>query len=158
MKNLITKIVLITTVLVAFSCRKGEDDPLLSLLSRRARVTGEWKMTAYQYKSLYYIDAATYINDSQISDGQTIRLIREDYYPQGSIIEDTIEKYSVSYEFEKNGKYKIVETRDDFSRIDEGSWNFVGKNKGKDLKNKEAIMLVLLHREESIPSQVGNQL
>ena len=31
------------------SCKKGENDPFMSLSSRKARFAGTWDMTAYEY-------------------------------------------------------------------------------------------------------------
>lgn len=38
---------------VLASCRVGEDDPLLSLSSRNARLMGEWKVTEWTYEERY---------------------------------------------------------------------------------------------------------
>jgi hypothetical protein len=48
MKKTILKSILFSTIcLVAFQgCKKGENDPFLSLKSRNARITGTWKLTA----------------------------------------------------------------------------------------------------------------
>ncbi|MDD4575741.1 MAG: hypothetical protein PHI36_04870, partial [Bacteroidales bacterium] len=46
MKNYKIILLLLAVFATTFSaCKKGEDDPALSLRSRKARVAGEWKMT-----------------------------------------------------------------------------------------------------------------
>lgn len=42
---LLAALMLISTT--AISCKKGKDDPGISLRSRKARMAGEWKITAY---------------------------------------------------------------------------------------------------------------
>lgn len=57
MKKLLLFIVIVACCMPA--CKKGKEDPWLSLRSRNARVTGEWKMTAMESASTL-IDNATY--------------------------------------------------------------------------------------------------
>ena len=53
MKNNLVKLtgVLLLGTLALGGCKKGENDPFLSLRSRDARVTGEWKLTDYNSES-----------------------------------------------------------------------------------------------------------
>lgn len=44
MKNTFAVMAIVGVTTVS-SCKKGENDPFLSLRSRKARVTGEWKLT-----------------------------------------------------------------------------------------------------------------
>ena len=49
MKNFIS-IILLNAVLVFFmGCKKGDEDPFLSLKSRKARLTGEWTINSWNY-------------------------------------------------------------------------------------------------------------
>ncbi len=57
---------LLATVGVQFSgCKKGAEDPFLSLRSRKARLTGEWTVSSFAQNGSY---EATYDNDPQVDD------------------------------------------------------------------------------------------
>lgn len=55
-KLLLIFVILTGTILP--SCRKGEGDPFLTLRSRKARITGEWKMdsrtSSYTYNNIRF--------------------------------------------------------------------------------------------------------
>ncbi len=130
-----TLIVLGVTTLT--SCKKGENDPFLSLKSRKARISGEWKLvsgsetSSYSSSSFTSSSAATYTETSYISNGSTYA-------------------YSEKMTINKDGTYKIEVTYDgDFYTI-KGDWFFAGAVKDLDLKNKEAI--VFSTQEYSDPS------
>jgi len=44
-KIMILSMLLIGATVILNSCKKGEDDPFITLHSRKARLTGEWKLT-----------------------------------------------------------------------------------------------------------------
>ena len=112
------------------SCKKGENDPFLSLSSRKARISGEWKLTAgeltqvsvssgfsFSFSETY--TASTYTNSLGITT-----------------------PYTETLTIDKNGTYElvIVDDGDTYTMI--GVWFFAGKVKDLDLKNKEAIVMV----------------
>lgn len=114
------------------SCKKGENDPFLSLRSRKARVTGDWTVkkgegtrTSGSTTTTWTFDGATYT--------QT----------QGSNSVSTSE--TITMNFEKDGTYKMVTTITDASvnytdvTTETGTWNFTGKI-GDD-KNKDHIVM-----------------
>jgi hypothetical protein len=124
--------VLSTTVLFT-ACKKGENDPGISLRSRKSRVVGEWKLRKGTVKSVSNgsVETTTYDNDK----GTIADNLGTDKFT-----------YSMEYIFEKDGTYKYTatETYDgDTPSIEkgEGTWSFVEKNKSADLRNKEAILL-----------------
>jgi hypothetical protein len=112
MKNF--KIALFVVLAAAFvlpSCKKGENDPFLSLHSRKARVVGEWKLTSGLI----------------ILNGDTTT------YP--------LANYSETMEFKGDHTYKITVVLGSNTSVESGSWTFSSKVKDIDLKKKEAIIL-----------------
>lgn len=56
MKNLFKTFIAVAIVSVTVqSCKKGEDDPALSLSSRKARFAGEWTIDAWDDAELVLI-------------------------------------------------------------------------------------------------------
>lgn len=112
------------------SCKKGENDPFLSLKSRKARITGEWKLTGGSSTNTYTSGgisgsgATTYTSSSYTtSSGGTYM-------------------YTEMMTIEKDGTYEVVITDDGETYTVKGVWFFSGKIKDLDLKNKEAIVMV----------------
>ena len=126
------------------SCKKGEDDPFLSLRTRRARLAGSWtvsigELTTKNTGTDHYDYTTTSLNGTSatykallIENGDTINNSTTNF------------DITITYIFEKDGSYKKVQTGTGSSITEEGSWSFIGKSKDKELKNKEAIMLTML--------------
>ncbi len=133
MKKIVT---LAMVVLVATSaligCKKGANDPFLSLKSRKARLKGDWKLVQVEGKGVGTNGAVTTV------------------FYDGTLWTETTNGSSNSYlyektiTFDKKGTFKF-ETKSTYSEnkfdqtVVEGKWAFIGKNKDASLKNKEAI-------------------
>ena len=134
MNSKFSSFLLIAFVLVFISgcLKKGEDDPLISFRTRKARVVGKWKIK--KGKKISASNTTTISTTySQDKYEQTYSLLS--YTP--SITSGDI-KYTI--EFKKDGKVaenRILEYSDRFSV--KGTWNFTGRV-GKE-KNKEQIVL-----------------
>lgn len=122
------------------SCRKGEGDPFISLLSRKARITGEWKVTSGKGKE---INGSLETNWTY--DGTT------QVFTGNSSYTDT---FTQEYIFEKDGTFKWITTTPNSSVAEvqtyTGTWNFssgIGKQ-----KNKSQIILTLLTYDNGISS------
>lgn len=110
MKNL--KIILLVLIAIsAFSCKKGENDPFLSLHSRKARVVGEWTLKS---------GSITY-------NGSTTT------YPQAN--------YTETIEFKGDHTYTRTTVNNNNTSVEKGSWAFSGAAKDVELKKKEALIL-----------------
>lgn len=112
MKNL--KIALLVVLAAAFvlpSCKKGENDPFLSLHSRKARVVGEWTLKS---------GTITY---------------------DGSITTYPMANYTQTMEFKGDHTYTITTVNGGSTSVEKGSWAFSKSAKDIDLKNKEALLL-----------------
>lgn len=140
------KIILILTGAILSSAllegclKKGENDPFISLKSRRARVAGEWKMTKYEIT----------ITDSDQSGTDTYV-----YSGNGSIMNLSVNgvslpafTYTMDLSMDKSGAFTQTITDATYgtpqTSIDKGQWYFAGKNKDLELKNKEAVIYDIL--------------
>lgn len=124
-------IVLFIGVLTLEGCKKGENDPLISLRSRDARVTGEWKLVEFESTSTeVYTDGTTTVTET-----------RTDNY-DGSIWTRTTpggtDSYSYSQDLiiEKDGKFAFKVSNDGDREEANGRWSWLD-----DAKNKRRILL-----------------
>ncbi|MEW6467989.1 MAG: hypothetical protein AB1458_03650 [Bacteroidota bacterium] len=135
MKNSV-KLAALALVIAATSfsgCKKGENDPFVSLKSRKSRVAGSWKITKGEGKDVNGSTTTTWTYDgttwTQTTGSTTTTL--------------TVEQ---TYTFEKDGTWKghYMESTTGYSNtVDQtGTWNFtsgVGE-----MKNKSQIVLMVL--------------
>ena len=129
MKNL--KIALLMIVAVIFilpSCKKGENDPFLSLKTRKARITGEWTLKEGTKTETDATGSTTYS-----FNGTTCTVTDQTGSATGA--------YTEKLAIEKDGtfKYEIIATG--YSNTKEGAWYFGRKNSELDIKNKETLFL-----------------
>ena len=114
-------------------CKKGEGDPFLSLASRKARLAGEWTVTAGEGKDT---DASG--TDTWVYDGTT----ETTTFSSGGT---STNKYTMEYTFEKDGTYKMVYTDNNVTAIvstSTGTWNWTGGV--GEMKNKSQVVLTQL--------------
>ncbi len=125
----ISILMVLAVVLILPACKKGADDPFLSLKSRKARISGVWTLssgtrTETQGGSTYtatYDGSLVHVTYSGLSQSQTYT-----------------EKITVN----KDGSFEDV-TNDDGTLSDvKGSWYFGRKDKTLDLKNKESVVFI----------------
>lgn len=134
-----TAVLLLTTVFTA--CKKGENDPFLSLRSRKARIAGEWNL-----------DYAEYVHSNTLANTTTTESIS--FYDQTEVTVNStqVSGSTINYEvlsspctvkltIEKDGTYTQVKTKNNEVTTTTGTWIFLKKNDENDLKNKEAILL-----------------
>jgi hypothetical protein len=124
------------------SCKKGENDPFLSLKSRKARVSGEWTVTKMEgtYSSVDSSDPLSNYSSTSSYDGTTVT---GTYIYAGNTVPIEPGTYTQTYTFEKEGTFKMVQTEGTSSYTLEGNWIFLGKNKNAELAKKEAILLTI---------------
>jgi len=136
MKRIVVLSLYLMVTFVLFNgCKRGEDDPFISFRSRKARVTGKWKMTSikrtynetdiFGFKTVIFTgNGSTYTRTEQNSSGP-------DFSKTG------IFTYEIT--FKKDGSYKAQINWDgDIGNI-EGKWNFTGGV--GDMKDKSQITL-----------------
>lgn len=108
--------------LIFTTCKKGEDDPKLSLLSRKARVVGSWKIKSGTAIYSYYGYTAKYI-----LDGSTQRLAIGNTLPKTP--------YTLDLHISKKGTFTFTEFLDSLQLTASGTWCFnagVGEEKSKE--------------------------
>jgi hypothetical protein len=136
-KLLIISLAIISGAGLLQSCRKGENDPFLSLRTRRARIAGEWKMITLESKRVQTIGNTTTTTDRTYSNG----VETSTYTYMGNSTTTTTGPYTIVNTFRKDGTYTEVVTSDDEIVTIEGTWIFLKRSKEDELKNKEAILL-----------------
>lgn len=175
---------LCSAILFTTSCKKGEDDPFLSLQTRKARITGDWIVSTYtsQKQSTFSDEFGTTETTSASTNNYTIT--NGVYASQGTYQYNspniTINETSsgsgtvnISFTFNKNGTFtKTVEyvnvstttvdsgnsntQEESFIETHSGTWNFLG-GIDEDFKNKERILLSIVNytRKNTGPNQVS---
>jgi hypothetical protein len=156
------------------SCKKGENDPFLSFSSRKARVAGEWKLSAYDYS-----DRTDDANDnsfetveSTFTDGQIVTITTQtDDGGYATAESAAMQVDNFNYVFNKDGSWtseinmtQVTEGTSTFLGVTtttittttlltraSGNWSFVGKVKDS-YKNKERMLLNTLEEWESTKS------
>ena len=152
---------LLCVIVLLAACRKGKEDPLFSVHSRTARVTGNWKINQYsddKITTYKYTNGTTStqsftrnfggVNYNQTTSGSNIATISSD----GKMSEAT-------YHFDKAGNWNSVLEYYLYApqavggyytsktRIEEqGKWDFLGEGEG--LKKKEGISLETIESKQ----------
>ena len=98
----ITLVSFLTVVSLIFnSCRKGEDDPWISLRSRNNRVIGKWKLEEYTYKKEY---TSKYSYNNNVNDNKTSvtrdTLITNTFQSE-ILTENTVNSYSNKWNYKE---------------------------------------------------------
>lgn len=126
---LVLSLVSVTTL---DSCKKGENDPFLSLHSRKARMVGEWKLSAGEVTKTSGSTSTKYV----FTDAQVTVTI-------GSVSSSNAHNETLSIAKDGTFKYTVVDTQGSNTDTDtyEGTWNFSGRV-GED-KNKEYVILTI---------------
>lgn len=128
------------------SCKKGENDPAVSLASRKARVSGEWTVTKEESKTTETNGGTFGFSETTVSvyDGTT-KTTTISHTPNSGNDETTTDVmiYTHSLTIEKDGTYKETYANGSDIVTYEGTWMFLGKSKADKLKKKEAIMFTL---------------
>lgn len=150
--------------LVLMGCKKGDEDPFFSLLSRKNRICGEWDLKAVNSSSSSTDDNG-YVSTSSIiyEGGDIIESFEDDY--QTSLTKKTIDKYTLN--IKKDGTwtlhqtYNVHRTQTVFNtteiltyhtdRFESGNWAFINKTKGE-YENKERVIFYLLESSSNTES------
>lgn len=126
------------------SCKKGENDPTLSLKSRKARLTGEWTVTNI-VKANSEVNSSNPFFNTTTSGSYANGILTEvtTNTSSGIVTQTSTEEITTTYEFLKDGTYVQTNVHSNFTDVITGNWIFMGKNKAQDLKKKESIMLYI---------------
>ena len=127
------------------SCKKGENDPFLSLSSRKARVAGTWSLASgtVTYTNTYSWGGDNYTDvDTYTYDGANVTYVNALTGPGGTVTStpNTV-THTETHTFEKDGSYTSTVMEDGNTDTGTGYWSFVGKSKAGELKKKEALII-----------------
>lgn len=124
------------------SCKKGEDDPFLSIRSRKARLAGEWTLTKMEGKKTTSSGGISTVITKNFT-GSALTTVTAVTVMGTTVSSSDTTVFSQAYTFEKNGTYSRTDTGEDGITSIEGTWIFAGKSKKNELKKKEAILLTV---------------
>jgi hypothetical protein len=160
MKSIISKlgIIALVGIVTLQGCKKGENDPLISLKSRDARITGTWELTSqeaeYTYKSEFNGESATETTKQSYDGNMMTETYTETYNGQTESESDTYD-YSFEMTIDKDGTYSLTVASDGDKQESSGNWWWLSDKKNKtrialdddfgsfeidQLKNKELIL------------------
>ena len=138
MKFILQITTLTAIVLLVGSCRKGENDPWLTLRTRKARLTGEWQLVSGFRKE------ETPSNHSSNTSIYSEEAVSAYYVTSGGSSESEFKITENKLIFSRDGTFerKVSTIRNglEFISKNTGIWTFLGRNSNQKLKNKEAIM------------------
>ncbi len=133
--NLIAGLALIITLFGALTqCKKGEDDPFISLRSRKARVVGEWAATSgtakITDKSLNFSSTSTYNYSNSSYSSVSIET-----FMNTTTTNSRAGVFSYKISFASDGTFAMTRIEDTEISTVKGTWNFsdgVGETKKKE--------------------------
>ncbi|MGM0477974.1 MAG: hypothetical protein ACQERC_02040 [Bacteroidota bacterium] len=133
-------------VLVLESCKKGENDPFLSLRSRDNRITGEWELTKYDSES-----TTTVSDGSNTVTTTTTTTFEDDIWTTMQDGNTSSISYSRTLTMKKDGTYTMKETEDGEVSESGGRWSWLddAKKKRRVLLDNEGVFYIdqLKHKE-----------
>ena len=118
--------VLLISLMVFSECKKGEDDPKISLRTRKARLAGEWRLVSGSASM-----TTDGYNEAYVFDGSNVKYTTTLYYPVSA-------KYVLNLTILKDGTFTFKEFLFGSTLEASGTWNFnagVGKTKKKEQVN-----------------------
>ncbi|MBI4645874.1 MAG: hypothetical protein HY738_04575 [Bacteroidia bacterium] len=132
MKKLIVITLCALMVIPVFNtCKKGENDPLLSFRSRKKRLVGEWQLT--EWDRTYTYGSSTTITNFNGS-------IKTVTYGSGDPVTSS---YTETMTIEDDGTFTIATTEitggDTEQETIKGYWFFMDGNKEAEYKDKERV-------------------
>lgn len=147
-QNFRLAIIAVLSITLLAGCKKGENDPFLSLKSRNARITGTWRLVSQESTQTDVDNGVSEVYTSTY-DGTT--LTNTDPWGTSSIT------YSHTIEIKKDGKYKMTRVEDGTTYENQGNWWWINSKKKKvriafdddwgsfyidRLKNKEMVLKI----------------
>ena len=167
MKKLTLSVLALATVASFTACKKGEEDPSLSLSSRKARLAGEWKVQSKDETITSKSTSAGVTSTYTSKDTWTATTAKEEKSSQqagSSITTTTTKEGSVTtntYSIKKDGTWSSVQlytlksTSNNGKTVKEelydikksGNWNFLGKN-DPTTKKKQVVDFTVLKYDE----------
>lgn len=125
------------TASLSTSCKKGENDPFLSLSSRKARLSGEWTVSSSYSKSTNTSGSNTMININDFNGS-----VNTYTYTFNGLATSSTENKTIEFTINRDGSFSktTVNTTDEEKYEETGIWTFAGKDKTSEYKNKEVVV------------------
>lgn len=150
-RNILFPMLIVLLVSTVVGCKKGENDPVLPFKTRKARLTGEWKVTSFVTSSNTQ-NAGTVVSESSVVYEDGTPWLQTD--ASGVEMEYTLDEFTVRF----NKDYTVsldqsltlvrIDTNDvpvssqELNSINlSGSWSFLGRDDEGDWKNKERVFI-----------------
>lgn len=134
-------------VLLLQSCKKGENDPFLSLKTRDARITGEWELsTSYSESRQSY----TYDGTTTTSTSSSVYENGQEIYKSDSYTDTSV--YSLVMEINKDGSSTFTYTHEGDIETESGTWYWANnaKNKTGIVINGDDMVIDRLAKDELV--------
>lgn len=107
------------------SCKKGDEDPALSLRSRKGRLAGDWEVSSYEETTTFTQNSSTFIGPSTNSsssngtlkvsyDGKEKQFVTENILNNsfgGSSSQKVIANGDFKYTFKRDGSFTLTQTK-----------------------------------------------
>lgn len=135
----------IVTTLIFTGCKKGDNDPFLSVKTRTARLAQTWELSSEDYtetKTGTWLGSDYTTTTVYSYDGVSETAASTTTSGSSSTTSTTTKTYSKKITFDKDGTYEISGVYDGDTFTEKGNWMWTNKNKDQEIKNEEAIVLV----------------
>jgi len=120
----------IFSLVLLAGCKKGEDDPTISLRSRKERFSGDWQLTrGFVISTNKNTVVSTTYNGNSFTTTSSLN-------PELVINGSYIRTLSIN----KEGTFIDEINKDNLFKKEQGLWTFLSGNDIEDLKNKEAVL------------------
>jgi hypothetical protein len=138
MKNPINLFFCFCFIFVFTNCKKGEEDPEFSMRSRKARLTGDWRLKSGNLGITFLEVGNTITSEDYIFDskGATIYVT-----PTSNNLVIYKMAYFLNLNINKDGSFYMEEQAGVDVLKAEGVWNFTSRV--GDSKNKDALLFVI---------------
>jgi hypothetical protein len=151
MKKTLLAVIVLLSIIVIPSCKKGEDDPFISVRSRDARVTAKWKLVNYEYQ---YTSSGGFGNTS-ILNGSILTVSSGGFTNSYS--------YSKELEINSDGTYTITEIEDGDISTSKSVWYWLNTTDDKTSISLDGEYVIdrlstkeLILRKENVSSETNN--
>jgi hypothetical protein len=119
-------------LIFVLGCKKGPDDPFLSLRTRKARLNGSWHLESGTMTLSHKSPTQTFLDENYTFTDNAYT------YQEGSGWSYS-GSFSLDLTFDKKGEFNFTQDIDQLHLNANGTWDFLGRI-GSD-KNKESINL-----------------
>jgi len=160
-KAKIISALIVFTLLSTTACKKGENDPVLSLKSRTSRLVGTWKLVNGSETTIDYDAGDQETSTSVTTDDGAISTNVFTFQDQNGSVTNTSQSFThtLEYTFEKDGSFNYSDVFDGDSQIDKGYWYWSGKSKTQGLKKKEVVVITITETNDGqIDTYVGTAI